>query len=122
MTQMTTRNPTDKSWDKAHELAKLVVFTTDETATVPSQSDERILYTVNFKEETCECPQNFHRHVYCKHLEAVDIAKMQLENGDCNACGLRLETKKGSYEKQNLKTVTPYCANEECLNHGRGLK
>ena len=72
----TTRNPSDKSWSKAHELAKTVVFTTDETATVQSQSDERKIYTVNFREETCECPQNFHRHVYCKHLEAVDIAKM----------------------------------------------
>ncbi len=46
--------------------------TTPETYFVQSGTDERVGYTVNIKEGTCECPQNFHRGLYCKHQEVVD--------------------------------------------------
>lgn len=46
--------------------------TTDETFWVTSGTDERSGYAVNIKEGTCECPQNFHRGLYCKHQEVVD--------------------------------------------------
>ena len=35
---------------------------------------------------------------------------------DCSECGLRLETIMGSYKKQTLVTVEPYCANPDCVN------
>lgn len=59
--------------------------TTPETFWVTSGTDERVGYTVNIKEGTCECPQNFHRGLYCKHQEIVDehlisTEKIKVEN------------------------------------------
>lgn len=38
---------------------------------------------------------------------------------DCSACGYRMETKIGSYSKQNIETVKPYCANPDCIKFNK---
>lgn len=41
---------------------------------------------------------------------------------DCPFCGERMETKVGSYKKQTLKEVAPYCCNPDCKNFDQRKK
>lgn len=38
---------------------------------------------------------------------------------DCTSCGYRMETKIGSYSKQTIQTVKPYCANPDCTKFNK---
>lgn len=66
------RNPVLRSDSKAELLKKYVTITTETTATVQSQSDDKI-YHIDLVEQTCECPDFKFRGNYCKHLQAVDL-------------------------------------------------
>lgn len=57
---------------KAFDLAEQVVFTTPIRAIVPSSHPE-IVYHVDLRESTCECPDFTFRAVKCKHIRAAEI-------------------------------------------------
>lgn len=58
--------------EKAFELADKVVFTTPIRAIVPSSRPE-IVYHVDLRESTCECPDFLFRAVKCKHIRAAEF-------------------------------------------------
>lgn len=63
--------------------------TTPETFFVTSGTDERVGYTVNIKEGTCDCPVNFHKGEYCKHMNTVDEYLMiqdKIPTDECEKC------------------------------------
>jgi len=66
------RNQMLRSDKKAQLLVRYVTITTPTTATVQSQSEDKI-YHVNIEEGVCECPDSKFRGNYCKHQQAVDL-------------------------------------------------
>lgn len=60
---------------KAQLLAMTVVLTSETTATVQSQSDDKI-YHING--DVCECPDHKFRGNYCKHLKARDLKRLEV--------------------------------------------
>lgn len=102
------RNPTLSREDKAQLLTKYVVITVEnETAMVPSFSDQSLMYHVNIKEENCECPDNKYRGITCMHMLAVDykiLANKKVESIEkidtvCN--DLKIEKVKFSSLQEN---------------------
>ncbi len=62
---------------KAKLLSMTVTLTSETTATVQSQSDDKI-YHINGDE--CECPDHKFRGNYCKHLKARDLKQLEEQN------------------------------------------
>ncbi len=62
---------------KAQLLAQGVTLTSETTATVQSNTSDKI-YHINGDE--CECPDHKFRGSYCIHLKARDIKQLE-ENG-----------------------------------------
>ena len=63
-----------RSSTKAELLKKYVTLGPRNTATVQSQSSDRI-YHING--DDCECPDNQERKNYCKHLQARDLKQLE---------------------------------------------
>jgi len=57
---------------------------------VPSQDGTRF-YHVDYRDETCDCPDHEHRGVTCVHVYAVGVklAKRRAKASRCDGCGGR---------------------------------
>ena len=57
---------------------------------VPSADGERF-YHVDYREESCDCPDHEHRGVACVHIFAVGVklAKRRAKASRCDGCGSR---------------------------------
>ena len=58
---------------------------------VPSQDGERF-YHVDYRDETCDCPDHEHRGATCLHIYAVGVklAKRRAKASRCDGCDERL--------------------------------
>jgi hypothetical protein len=52
----------------------------------PSQNGERF-YHVDYRDETCDCPDHVHHGVACKHVYAVGVKLAKRRASRCDGCG-----------------------------------
>lgn len=55
---------------------------------VPSQDGEHF-YHVDYREETCDCPNHYYREATCLHIYAVGISLAKRRSFSCDGCGRR---------------------------------
>ncbi len=72
------------------ERGRLIERVAPDFYLVPSQDGERF-YHVDYRDETCDCPDHEHRRATCLHIYAVGIslAKRRAKAVRCSGCGER---------------------------------
>ena len=63
---------------KSLRLVSSVIILNHTLATVHSETEENETYEVDYKKQTCECPDHTFRDVKCGHIRAVNVFLFQL--------------------------------------------
>lgn len=86
-----------------------VTFDPDNSGHASASSESGNVYDVNHEEGTCTCRHHVHRQARCRHIEATEIARGQLTEGERRANGSlgqgEMENQEAVALRQNIDDV-----------------